>query len=111
MNVHGMMNDVKVAATVAMGAMGTGLGAILDVIPDDIAKLASLVAIVLTSVLVRNHWRNGKKIDLENEKLQLEVNAMSAREKEREALAADRRLRGLPVRRGEDQVTIPRSKG
>lgn len=101
MNVNSLMNDVKVAATVAMGAMGTGLSMFLALIPNDIGKLASLAAIVLTLVLVRNHLRNGKKLDLENEKLRLEVRKLEAQEEERKAFAAERKRHGLPVRRDE----------
>jgi hypothetical protein len=102
MNVQGMMNDVKIAATVAMGALGTGMSMFLAIIPNDIGKLASLVAIVLTGVLVRNHWRNGKKIDLENEKLKLEVEALKAQEADRDQAAKQRRRNGQPTRRLQD---------
>lgn len=101
MGVNNLLNDVKVAATVAMGAMGTGLSMFLALIPNDIGKLASLVAIVLTLILVRNHLRNGKKLDLENRKLQIEVAQLEAKEVERKAFATERKLHGLPVRRDE----------
>lgn len=103
MNVNSLANDVKVAATVAMGAMGTGFSMALALIPNDIGKLASLVAIVLTAVLIRNHWRNGKKLDLENRKLQIEVARLEAQEVERKAFAADRKKRGLPIRRNDER--------
>jgi hypothetical protein len=102
MNVNSLANDVKVAATVAMGAMGTGLSMFLALIPTDIGKLASLVAIVLTAVLIRNHLRNGKKLDLENRKLLIEVMQLEAKEVERKALVADRKEHGLPVRRSDE---------
>lgn len=103
MNVNSFANDVKVAATVAMGAMGTGLSMFLALIPNDIGKLASLVAIVLTVVLIRNHLRNGRKLDLENEKLRLEVQKLAAQEEERKIVAAGRREQGLPVRRNDER--------
>ncbi len=95
MNVDSLMNDVKVAATVALSAMGTGLSMFLALIPNDIGKLASLVAIVLTAVLIRNHLRNGRK-------LQLEIRALQAAEEERKEQAEDRRRQGLPTQRVDD---------
>ncbi len=95
MNVNSLMNDVKVAATVALSGMGTGLSMFLALIPNDIGKLASLVAIVLTAVLIRNHLRNGRK-------LQLEIRALEAREEERKESAEDRRRQGLPTQRVDD---------
>lgn len=102
MNANSWMNDVKVAATVAAGSLGTGLSMFLALIPNDIGKLASLVAIVLTAVLIRNHLRNGKKIDLENEKLRLEVQKLAAQEEERKQAAEERRRAGLPLRRSDE---------
>lgn len=90
----------KTAGVVSGLTTGTGLGTVLDYIPDDIGKLATLVGIVLSIVLIRNHWRKGRA---ETEKIQLEINALRLQEEERKALAADRRRRGLPVRRGEDR--------
>ena len=101
MNVNSLLNDVKVAVTVAMGAMGTGFSMALALIPNDIGKLASLVAIVLTGVLIRNHLRNGKKLDLENEKLRYELRQLAEQEDERRAQAKARIAAGLPVRRDE----------
>jgi energy-converting hydrogenase Eha subunit G len=101
MSVTNWMHDVKVAITVILTGLGTGLSMFLALIPNDIGKLASLVAIVLTAILIRNHLRNGKKLDLENRKLQIEVTRLEAKEVERQAFAADRKRHGLPVRRNE----------
>jgi len=103
MNVTGWMHDVKVAATVALGSMGTGVSMALALIPNDIGKLVSIAGLVLTAVLIRNHLRNGKKIDLENEKLRFEIRKMAAQEKERKALGDDRRRAGLPTRRNDER--------
>lgn len=101
MNVASLIDDVKVAITVILTGLGTGLSMFLALIPNDIGKLASLVAIVLTAILIRNHLRNGKKLDLENRKLQIEVSRLEAKEVERDAFAAERKRLGLPVRRDE----------
>lgn len=101
MNVSNLANDVKVAATVAMGAMGTGISMFLALIPTDIGKLASLAAFVLTVVLTRNHLRNGKKLNLENEKLRFEIAELADRDAKRREQAAARIAAGLPVRHDE----------
>jgi len=103
MNVTGWMHDVKIAATVALGSMGTGVSMALALIPNDIGKLVSIAGLVLTAVLIRNHLRNGKKIDLESEKLRLENTALRTQETERQKLADDRRRRNLPTRRTDDR--------
>ncbi len=102
MSAHNLLNDVKVAATVALGAMGTGFSMALALIPNDIGKLASLAAIVLTAVLIRNHLRNGKKLDLENRKLQIEITRLEAKEVKRKVEARDRKELGLPTRRNDE---------
>jgi energy-converting hydrogenase Eha subunit G len=102
MNASSLIDDVKVAITVILTGLGTGLSMFLALIPNDIGKLASLVAIVLTGILIRNHLRNGRKLDLENRKLQIEVAQLEAKEVERAALAADRKKRGLPIRRSDE---------
>lgn len=69
-----MIQDVKAATTVAVGTTATGLGTVLDIIPDDIGKLATVVGIMLSCVLIYVHLRKGslekKKIELEIEVLQ-----------------------------------------
>lgn len=103
MNVNSLINDVKVAITVILTGLGTGISMFLALIPNDIGKLVSLVAIVLTAVLIRNHLRSGKKLDLENRKLQIEVARLEAKEVERLAFAAERKERGLPIRRNDER--------
>lgn len=71
----------KTASAVSALTTGTGFGTIMEWIPDDIGKLATLVGIVLSLVLIRNHWRKGSA---DNEKLQLEIRALKAQENERD---------------------------
>ena len=61
MNVSSILTDVKVAITVAATTASTGLGAALDLIPEDVGKLAALVGICLSLVLIYTHLRNGRQ--------------------------------------------------
>lgn len=72
-----MASNAKVAGVVASSTMGTGIGTILDLIPDDIGKLATLVGIILSSVLIYTHWRKGR---IEYKKTQLEIKILMDRE-------------------------------
>lgn len=62
----------KVAAVVSAVTTGTGAGTILDWIPNDIGKLATVVGIVLSCVLIWVHVINLKKAQLELETLRAE---------------------------------------
>ncbi len=93
------MASPKAASVVSAVTTGTGLGTILDLIPNDIGKLATLVGIVLSVVLIQNHWRKGRA---EYTKLQLEIKVLKRQEAERSQNAVKRKKAGLPVRRGED---------
>lgn len=65
-----MLENTKVAATVATGTTASGVSSLLDIIPDDIGKLATLVGIALSMVLIYFHIRKGR---LEKKKLELEI--------------------------------------
>lgn len=45
----------KVGVAVSAATAGTGVGTIFEMIPDDIGKLATLVSIVLASILIYSH--------------------------------------------------------
>lgn len=60
------MHDAKVGAGTAATTIGAGIGTALDWIPNDIGKLATLVGIILSVVLIWNHWRKGKNEDRKN---------------------------------------------
>ena len=64
-----MLNDMKVASVVATGTVSTGVGSILDLIPDDVGKVAVLLGAVLSVVLIYTHLRNGP-LTLESTRLQ-----------------------------------------
>lgn len=70
--------SVKTAATAGVTTASAGVGTWFDVIPDDIGKLASLVGICLTVVLLVFHIKRGlldiKKANLEIELLKKQTN-------------------------------------
>ena len=45
-----LLGDINAAAAAAVATMSTGLGTVLEWIPNDIGKLASLVGVVLSCV-------------------------------------------------------------
>lgn len=94
-----LAQNPKVASAVSTVTTGTGLGTFLDVIPNDIGKLATLVGIVLSSVLIYTHWRKGR---IEYEKTQLEILVLKEKEAERIEAAHRRKEAGEPARRKED---------
>jgi len=67
-----LVENTKIAVTTASGTAVTGLGSILDLIPDEIGKLASVVGIVLSVVLIYTHWRKGRA-DVEKTRLEVEL--------------------------------------
>jgi hypothetical protein len=84
-----LLSDLKVAWLTATGTLGTGLATVVEMIPNDIGKLATVVGIVLSSVLIYTHLRKGRA---ETEKLQLEI--LILKEKEADSIEAARRRRG-----------------
>lgn len=67
--VHELATCPQVATIVMMMTVWAGVGMSLDWIPDDIGKLAALVGIVLSLVLICSHLQNVKKLKLEIELL------------------------------------------
>lgn len=65
-----LVSNPKVASGVSAMTTGSGLGTLLDLIPNDIGKLATLVGIVLSTVLIYTHWCKGR---IEYKKTQLEI--------------------------------------
>lgn len=95
-----LASNPKVASGVSAMTTGTGLGTLLDWIPNDIGKLATVVGIVLSMVLIYSHWRKGR---IEYKKTQLEILILKEKETERIETALKRREAGGPARRREDQ--------
>lgn len=73
---NALATDPKVGASVATATAGSGLGTVLEWIPTDIGKLATLVGIVLSCVLIYTHLRKGR---VEYEKTRLEIEILKKR--------------------------------
>ncbi len=92
----------KTGMIVAGSTAGTGAGTWLNLIPSEIGKLATLVGIVLSLVLIRSHWQRIKldaaasRVALAKSELEMEI--MRAKEEDRRRLAAE----GVPLRRVSD---------
>ncbi len=71
MSIKDVATDPRVAGVVSTAT--TGLGTFLDIIPNDIGKLATLVGIALSAVLIYTHIRKGR---LEYQKIQLEIDQL-----------------------------------
>lgn len=96
----------KTGQIVAGSTVGTGLGTWLDLIPSEIGKLATLVGIVLSLVLIRSHLQR-IKLDAQTAKVALkksllEIEIMEAKEEERQRDVERRKAEGKPTRRQAD---------
>ena len=85
---HQLLNSAKIATSVAATTVTTGLGTVLEWIPNDIGKLATVIGIILSSVLIYTHWRKGR---IEYQKVKLEIKIIRRREAERQ-IEGGRRL-------------------
>lgn len=94
-------NNPKIASVVSAITTGTGVGTLLELIPDDIGKLATLAGFILSCVLIYTHIRRGR---IEYEKTELEVTILREKEAERIDKALQRRAAGQPTRREDDIV-------
>lgn len=50
--VANWMQDARAGTITAASTVGTGMGTVLDVIPNDIGKLATVVGMILSSLLI-----------------------------------------------------------
>ena len=103
MNAIEIAQNPKTGAVVSTMTTTTGLGTVLDWIPSDIGKLATLVGILLSLTLIYVHLsrirmeKRRELVEIERDRLELAV----LREKEAERLerAAQRHA---PLRRCDD---------
>lgn len=68
-----IITSSKTAHITAAATTATGFASIIDLIPDNIGKLAALAGVVLTCVLIYVHLKKGA---LERRKLELELKAL-----------------------------------
>lgn len=91
----------KTAGTISAATVASGTGTYLDLIPDDIGKLATLIGIILSIVLIYTHLRKSH-LEVKHAKLQMQI--MQRREEDRRREIKERKSTGAPVRRAEDKV-------
>lgn len=95
--IQEVANNPKIGVTIASSTIGTGMGTVLDLIPDDIGKLATVVGIILSSVLIYTHWRKGR---IDYKKTQLEIKILMDKEESRRK--ADEEFKnGIDRRKGD----------
>lgn len=76
---HELVSNPKVAHAIATGTAGSGIGTMFNLIPDDIGKVATLIGIVLSVVLIFVHTRKAisnwkiDKVNLSKSELELEI--------------------------------------
>ena len=98
MTYQNYLTDIKIAWVTAGATMSTGLATVIDMIPKDIGTYASILGMILTSVLIVTHWRNGR---IEYRLKLLEIDIMHRKEAERQKTLARRREEG-ELRREDD---------
>jgi len=81
-----IIQDVRVGGVVATATTGTGIGTVLEWIPDDIGKLAVLVGIILSSILIFSHLLD---IRMRLEKRAIEKKGQEASELVEDSKAGD----------------------
>ena len=65
--IQHLITSPKTAAVISTATTSTGLGTVLEWIPDSIGKLATLIGIILSVILIRVHLASLKKVNLEIE--------------------------------------------
>lgn len=75
------LHDTKAAVGTVLATVGAGLSLTLDMIPDDIGKLASVLGIILSGILIYNHVR-AKHLHAYHDKLEERAKKMEQLEKE-----------------------------
>lgn len=80
------ITDARAAIGTAAATISTGTASWLDLIPDNIGKLATLLGIILTSILIATHtYKLKRDRDLHIKKMQLlEIELVKAAQKTRD---------------------------
>lgn len=75
--VNQILQSAKTGHTVATGTLGSGLAWMLEIIPHDIAKLATLIGSILSLVLIVVHIKR-YRMDKRAADAELEVKRLEA---------------------------------
>lgn len=71
--VMDLASNAKVGIVTAASTTGSGIGTVLNWIPDDIGKLATLVGLIVSCIVGYAHWRLAQKTKTETELLRKEL--------------------------------------
>lgn len=80
----------KTAGVTAFATMASGFASFVGMIPDDIGKAVSLVGGILSIVMIQYWRKNTKKLDVETQLLQLQLET-ARREADKKRRASDAR--------------------
>lgn len=72
MSISDILDDVKTAVSVAIATCGSGVATFLEMIPTDIGKVATLMGVVLSIVLIYTHLKKSRLME-EKHKLEMEL--------------------------------------
>jgi hypothetical protein len=82
--------SAKVAGVTAAGTIASGFASFVGMIPDDIGKGVSLIGGILSLVMIQYWRKNTKKLDLETQILQLQLD-IAQREANKKRRVSDAR--------------------
>ena len=68
-----VLSDARTAGVVASGSIGVGVADIMGFLQSNVGFVGSVCGICLTLVTIKVQWANGKKAELELEKLRREL--------------------------------------
>lgn len=68
-----LLGDARAAGVVASSSIGMSYASVVGWLNGNVGLIASLLGIVLTLVTIKVQWANGKKAELELEKLRREL--------------------------------------
>ena len=68
-----VLSDARAAVVVASGSIGIGVADIMGFLQNNVGFVGSICGICLTLVTIKVQWTNGKKAELELERLRREL--------------------------------------
>lgn len=97
-----LAQDARTGTVTAASTVGTGLGTVLDLIPSDIGKLATLVGIVLSSLLIYAQFIRIQRERMGRERDRIQLEQLKAQIAQHEVEAHTRRRADDAARRRDD---------
>ena len=74
--MNDFLNNIKVAWISVITMLGTSLGSLLSILPDNIGKLGVLLTCIVSCILIRIQLANLKKVNMEVKMKELELQKM-----------------------------------